>query len=113
MNTRQKRLNIPALLVHNMNNTQYRVHGTIVGINESNDTVSMKFKGYRHVEHNIPMSHVYVNENILDNIKNAGKKVMGAIKTLVRKVGGFLMLMINGKPDPNSKNAPINLTVMA
>ena len=106
--TRQKSLNIPAMLVHTMDNNEYRVHGTIVGINEAKETVSMKFKGYRHVEHNIPMSHVYINEGILDNLKKAGKKVLGAIKALVKKVRGFLVLNINDEPVPETVFAPIN-----
>ena len=106
-------INIPAVLVHTVDDTEYRVSGHIVGINESNETVSMKFNGYKGIEHGIPMSSIYVNEGILDSIKNAGKKAIGTVKTLVRKVRGFLYLVINGKFEPNSLNAPVNLAVRA
>lgn len=106
-------INIPAVLVHTIGNTEYRVNGQIVDINESNQTVSMKFKGYKNIEHGIPMENILVNENILDTLKDAGRKTLNAVKNLVRKVRGFLYVVINGRPAVDSINAPVNLAISA
>lgn len=108
----KKSINIPAVLVHTLNGNEYRVSGNIVGINEANETVSMKFKGYKGVEHDIPMSAVYVTEGIIDSIKNAGRKILSGIKKLIRKVKGFLFPMENGKPDVDYMNSPVNIAIM-
>jgi MoxR-like ATPase len=105
--------NIPAVLVHEINGTEYRVNGKIVGINEAKSTVSMTFKGYRGVEHDIPMSAVLINEGIIDSLKNAGKKIVTGIKTLIKKVKGFLLpASEDGEVDYSFLNAPVNVAIM-
>mgnify|MGYP001720342160 FL=1 len=43
MRKSNKRLNIPAVLIHKVGGTKYEVEGMITSINESNNTCSMKF----------------------------------------------------------------------
>ena len=73
----KNKLNIPAVLIHDVNGVQYRVNGIITSINESNNTCSMKFRGYP-VFNGIPMSSIYMNEAFLDKVKEYGKKAHNA-----------------------------------
>ena len=57
---KNNKLNIPAVLMHEVNGVQYRVNGIITAINESNNTCSMKFRGYP-VFNGIPMNSIYMN----------------------------------------------------
>ena len=86
---KNNKLNIPAVLMHEVNGVQYRVNGIITSINESNNTCSMKFRGYP-VFNGIPMNSIYMNEAFLDKVKEYGKKAWQGIKKLVKAAGGFL-----------------------
>ena len=83
------KLNIPAVLVHDIKGTQYKVNGILLAINESNDTCTMKFDGNL-VESNIPMNKILINEGFLDKVKEYGKKVTSYITS---KVKGFIALV--------------------
>ena len=84
---KNNKLNIPAVLMHEVNGVQYRVNGIITAINESNNTCSMKFRGYP-VFNGIPMNSIYMNEAFLDKVKEYGKKAWQGIKKLVKAAGG-------------------------
>lgn len=83
------KLNIPAVLVHDIKGTQYKVNGILLAINESNDTCTMEFDDNL-VESNIPMDKILINEGFLDKIKEYGKKVASYITS---KVKGFIALV--------------------
>lgn len=106
----QKRLNIPAVLVHSIKNKKYQVPGIILSINESTDTCKMRFKGNR-IE-TIPMNKILINEGFLDKIKEYGKK---AANYIVQKVKGFIALVDDTtKTFLNwSKQNIANLAIMA
>lgn len=104
---------IPATLVHTVNGREYRVNGKIVGINESAETVSMTFSGYKGIEHNIPMSNVYVTEGIIDTLKTVGRKAITSVKKLIQKVNGFLFPKDdNGACDFRYMNHPVNIAIL-
>lgn len=107
----EKMLNIPAVLIHTVDDVKYKVNGTIVGINESTNTCSMKFKGYD-VQTGIPMQCVYLNEAFLDKIKEYGKAAWNGIKKFVKVLGGLLLPEDNeGNIDMNFINSPINIAI--
>lgn len=85
---KNRRLNIPATLIHTMKGQQYKVNGLILSINESNDTCTMKFDDF--TSSNIPMNKVLINEGFIDKIKEYGKKIASYI---TRKVKGFIVLV--------------------
>ena len=110
---KKKTYDIPAALVHVVDGREYRVNGRIVGINEAAETVSMTFKGYKGVEHGIPMSAVYVTEGILDTLKDVGRKAVAGVKKLIAKVRGFLLPKDdNGEIDLGYLNHPANIAIM-
>ena len=105
---RTNNLNIPGVLIQTIDNVQYKVNGTIVSINESNNTCSMKFKGYP-VQDGIPVSSVYLNEDFLDKIKEYGKNAWETIKNFVKTAAGFLLPVDEaGNFDYSFINTPIN-----
>ena len=109
----KNKLNIPAVLIHDVNGVQYRVNGIITSINESNNTCSMKFRGYP-VFNGIPMSSIYMNEAFLDKVKEYGKKAWEGIKKLVKAAGGFLFpVKDDGNPDMEYLYSPINIAIAA
>ena len=105
------KLNIPAVLVHDIKGTQYKVNGILLAINESNDTCTMKFDGNL-VESNIPMNKILINEGFLDKVKEYGKKVTSYITS---KVKGFIALVdeATGKVFPWSMCNVANLAIKA
>ena len=105
------KLNIPAVLVHDIKGTQYKVNGILLAINESNDTCTMKFDGNL-VESNIPMNKILINEGFLDKVKEYGKKVASYITS---KVKGFIALVdeATGKVFPWSMCNVANLAIKA
>ena len=107
----KQRLNIPAVLIHTVNNRRFRVDGTILSINESANTCSMRFKGNM-IQKNIPLNKVLINEGFLDKIKEYGKKITNFI---VKKVKGFIGLIdeATGKLAEWSKQNVANLAIMA
>ena len=108
-----KRLNIPAVLVHQVGDTKYEVEGMITSINESTNTCSMKFKGYS-IQNGIPMDSVYLNEAFLDKIKDYGRKALDTVKSIIRKVKGFLFpVNEDGDVEYQYINTPINMTIAA
>ena len=108
---KNNKLNIPAVLMHEVNGVQYRVNGIITAINESNNTCSMKFRGYP-VFNGIPMNSIYMNEAFLDKVKEYGKKAWQGIKKLVKAAGGFLFPEgEDGKPDMEYLYSPINIAI--
>ena len=107
----KQRLNIPAVLEHTVNNKKYRVNGTILSINESNNTCTMRFNGNQ-IKRGIPMNKILVNEGFLDKIKEYGKKVTNYI---VKKVKGFIGVVdeATGKLAEWSKQNIFNLAILA
>ena len=105
------KLNIPAVLVHDIKGTQYKVNGILLAINESNDTCTMKFDGNL-VESNIPMNKILINEGFLDKVKEYGKKFTSYITS---KVKGFIALVdeATGKVFPWSMCNVANLAIKA
>ena len=105
-------LNIPAVLIHTIDGTQYRVNGTLVGINEATQTCSMKFDGYE-VQTGIPVSNVYLTEGFLDKVKEYGKAAWEGIKKVAKTIGGlFLPVKANGEPALQFANTPTNIAIM-
>jgi hypothetical protein len=59
------------------------------------------------------MSAVLINEGIIDSLKNASKKIVAGIKTLIKKVKGFLLpASEDGEVDYSFINMPINIAIM-
>lgn len=110
---KKRTYDIPAALVHTINGREYRVNGKIVGINEAAETVSMTFKGYKGIEHDIPMSSVYVTEGILDTLKDVGRRAIAGVKKLIQKVKGFLFPKNeDGEIDLSYMNHPANIAIL-
>ena len=80
----KNKIRIPAMLVHNVNGTQYKLNGTLIAINESNDTCTMQFRN--RTTSGIPMDKVYINEGFIDTLKSISSKVKNWIS---KKVKGF------------------------
>lgn len=113
MKKSNKRLNIPAVLIHKVSGTKYEVSGMITSINESNNTCSMKFQGYD-IQDGIPMDSVYLNEAFLDKIKDYGRKALDTVKSIIRRVKGFLFpVNEEGEVEYQYINTPINMTIAA
>lgn len=88
-------------------NTQYKISGTLLAINEAEETASVKFKNGR-VE-NIALSEIYINEAFLDTLKKLGKKFAGWV---VKKVKGFIaFLNPDGTANANSLMNPYNMAI--
>lgn len=85
----QNQLNIQAVIIERVKGVRYKVNGHIVAINENDNTCSMRINGK--IEKNIPLNKVYVNEGIIDDIKNVGKAAVEKIKDVVKKVKGFFI----------------------
>ena len=60
--SKSKGYQIPATLIHTVNNKRYRLNGTLLNVNESAGTCTMKFGKY--INKNIPSSEVYLNEPV-------------------------------------------------
>lgn len=101
-----KRLNIPVAILHAMGDVQYKISGNLIGINESSNTCTIRFRNGR-VENGISMDDVYIAEGLLDTIKKYGKKFAGWI---VKKVKGLVAFCTpDGKIDENSFCSPVNI----
>lgn len=98
-------INIPATLVHKVHGVQYKLNGTIIAINESNDTCTMRFK--TGVESGIPMDKLYINEGFIDTLKNLKQSFRNWI---AKKVKGFYVLVDKtGNVIQNSINSIFNI----
>ena len=98
-------INIPATLVHKVNGIQYKLNGTIIAINESNDTCTMRFK--TGIESGIPMEKLYINEGFIDTLKNIKQSFRNWI---AKKVKGFYVLVDKaGNVVQNSVNNILNI----
>ena len=105
----KKNLKLPVVILHEMEDTQYKIAGELVSLNESNNTCSVRFKNNR-VENNIPLDIVYINESLIDTVKKYGRKLTTWI---IRKVKGiFLFANPEGELDENSTSHPLNLVAM-
>lgn len=106
-------MKIPAKLVHIKHGKRNIVNGNIVSINESNSTVTMSFLNGKHIESGIPMKNILINEGILDKIKSAAKttasKVASAVKAVVAKIRGFVVLKLGNSVVADSLSAPFNV----
>lgn len=111
MRTGINEINVPATLVHKMSGKTYRLDGTLVSVNESANTCTMRF-GER-VAKNVPIEQVYLNEGVLDYIKGVGQKVWGAVKNIIKKIKGFIFPVDeNGNAMTQLINMPINVATM-
>lgn len=105
-----KDLNLPVVILHEVAdmNTQYKINGTLLKINEANETATIRFSNGR-VENSIPLSDIYINEGFLDTIKNIGRKLFGWV---VKKVKGFIAFFNeDGQIDYNSFSDPYNMAL--
>ncbi len=108
MHNKKNSLNVPIMVLHEFEGTQYKIGGTLIDINESTNTCTVKFLNDR-VENGIPMSEVYITEKFIDTIKKYGKKVASWI---VKKVNGLLAIMnSDGRMDENSTCTPVNILI--
>lgn len=106
-----KNLNLPTTVVREVNGKRYRIEGTLMSINESAGVCTVKFGNK--ISNNVPVSNVYLNEGFIDTLKKAGKAAWGAIKRVVRAIGGFLLPVDeNGNKLTQFINAPINVLAM-
>ena len=96
-----KKLNVPAWLIHKKDGKKYSIPGKLVSINQMNESAVMSFniKG-KVVEHEVPIKNVVINEGFLDTIKDTaskvGKSISNAIDFVVKKIKGMLFPVING-----------------
>lgn len=107
---RTKNLNLPVVILHEVadNNTQYKINGTLLKINESNETATIRFSNGR-IERSIPLTDIYINEGFLDTIKKIGKNLFGWV---VKKVKGFIAFFNeDGEIDYNSFSDPYNMAL--
>lgn len=107
--SKTQNLNLPITILHEIaeKNTQYKISGTLLSINEAAETAEVKFKNGR-VE-NIALSEIYINEGFMDTLKKLGKKVAGWI---VKKVKGFIaFLNPDGTANANSLMNPYNMAI--
>lgn len=106
-----KKLNLPATLVREVNGKKYRLNGTLLAINESAGTCTMQF-GAR-ISSKVPTDEVYLNEGLMDTIKEVGGKVWKTIKRVIRSIGGFL-IPVDEKGNQLFQfiNAPVNVASM-
>lgn len=105
---KQKKLNIPAIIIHQMDDTQYRISGNIIGINESAETCTIKFRNGR-IENNVSLEQVYINERFIDTIRKYGKKFG---QWIVEKVRGLICILTpDGERDENSFFTPVNIAI--
>ena len=105
----EKKLNVPVVILHEMDNTQYKISGELISLNESDDTCVIRFKNGR-VEKNVPLDVVYINEGLIDTVKKYGKKFAAWI---VKKVKGiFLFANPDGEMDVNATAHPLNLVAI-
>jgi len=103
---------IPATLIHEVKGRKFQLEGTITAINESAGVCTMKFGDK--VNSNVPLKEVYINEGLIDDIKNVGKKIWGGIKGFVKSIGGFLVPVDeNGVANISLANNPISLVGMS
>ena len=104
----KRNINIPATLVRTVNGRQYQMQGTLLSINESNDTCSMKLKGV--VKRNIPLDSVLINENFIDKIKEFGQKAFNYVR---KKIKGFFVLVDEATKQimPGSERNVANLAI--
>lgn len=101
-------MNIPATLVRTVNGRKYQMQGTLLSINESNDTCSMRLNGT--IKRNIPLNSVLINEGFMDKIKEYGSKVVNYVRT---KIKGFFVLIdeVTKQIVPGSQKNMANLAV--
>ena len=85
MNTK-KSLDVNAVILHEMNGVQYKISGSLIDINESAGTCTIRFRNNR-IESGIPMSSVYINEGVLDTVKKYGRQFA---EWVTKKVKGFI-----------------------
>jgi len=99
---------VPATIVHQIDETQYRISCDIIGINESDETCTLRFRNGR-VESGIKLADVFINERFIDTVRKYGKK-FGA--WIVSKVKGLMCILgPNGEEDANSFFTPVNIAI--
>lgn len=107
-----KKLNVPAWLIHKKDGKKYSIPGKLISINRMNESAVMSFniKG-KVVEHKVPIKNVVINEGFLDTVKNTaskvGKSITNAIDFVVKKIKGMLFPVINGVFIKNTSAANI------
>jgi len=108
MKRKINKLNVPATIVHQIDETQYRISCDIIGINESDETCTLRFRNGR-VESGIKLADVFINERFIDTVRKYGKK-FGA--WIVSKVKGLMCILgPNGEEDANSFFTPVNIAI--
>lgn len=109
--SKSKGYQIPATLIHTVNNKRYRLNGTLLNVNESAGTCTMKFGKY--INKNIPSSEIYLNERVYDELVKAGKFIWNKIKKVVKSVKGFIF-PVNEKGQELEQfiNIPANVVAM-
>ena len=100
-------MKVPVIILHEMDDTQYKIAGELVAINESNDTCTIRFKNGR-VEDSIPMDCIYIREGFLDTVKEYGRK---AAAWIISKVKGLFEIETDN--EENAFQHPINMIAAA
>lgn len=88
------RVNIPGLLTSQVGN----IKGTIISLNEKQETCSMMFDGGI-IKHDIPMNSVYINEGFIDTLKKGFDKVKQTASVVIKKFKGLFVPIIDGVRD--------------
>lgn len=100
-------MKVPVIILHEMDDTQYKIGGELIAINESNDTCTVRFRNGR-VEDSIPMDCIYIREGFLDTVKEYGRKVAAWI---IGKVKGLFKFETDVEED--AFQHPINMIASA
>lgn len=86
------------------------LNGTLLSINESANTCKVQLGN---IVRNVPLDNVYLNEGLLDTIKDFGKSAWEKIKGVVKLAKGFIVPVDeSGKKLFEFFNIPVNLLGM-
>ena len=115
---------ISAYMVKKKNGNLYKIPGTIININESQQTADMSFvnkDGKETIVKNISQKEIFINEDFRDSVRNFGSRVVDTAKKIgagvknffkmvVERIGKFLLpKMPNGDLDGQGLAAFVNV----
>ena len=117
---------ISAYMVKKKNGNLYKITGTIININESQQTADMSFvnkDGKETIVKNISQKEIFINEDFRDSVRNFGSRVVDTAKKIgagvknffkmvVERIGKFLLpKMPNGDLDGQGLAAFVNVSL--
>lgn len=91
---------------HKYKGRKIRLHGTVLSLNEADNTAKMKFDNGV-ISDGIPNEIIHLDEGALDKIKGAARDFYGWAKGAFQKVGGLLRKVVNGVPVPFTRASNI------